>query len=137
MTERASGRVSAPWLITAFVVLAVSNLTLRFLGFAKAVRVARRLAGTRVGRLRDETVVDEACRRVALAGVFFPGRARCLEQSLALYVLLRRRGIPVELRLGVQPYPFNAHAWVELNGTPLNEERETVSQFVPLPDFAV
>jgi transglutaminase-like putative cysteine protease len=72
-----------------------------------------------------------------MAAVFYPGRARCLEQSLALYVLLRRRGVPVRLRLGVQPYPFNAHAWVELNGAPLNERVETVRQFVPFEDFAV
>ena len=68
-----------------------------------------------------------------MAALFYPGRARCLEQSLALYVLLRRRGVPAELKLGVQPYPFNAHAWVELNGSPLNERLETVRQFVPLP----
>ena len=56
---------------------------------------------------------------------------------MALYVLLRRRGIGAELRLGVQPYPFNAHAWVELNGVALNEEPEIISQFVPLEGFAI
>lgn len=136
MNEAKNGRANAPWLITAFVMLGLSNLTLRFLGFAKAVRWARRVAGT-AERPGSAAIVPEVCRRVALAAVFFPGRARCLEQSLALYLLLRRRGVPAELRLGVQPYPFHAHAWVELNGAPLNELPEIVSEFVPLPDFAV
>jgi hypothetical protein len=72
-----------------------------------------------------------------MAGVFYPGRARCLEQSLALYVLLRRRGVAAALRIGVQPYPFSAHAWVELNGVPLSERPEAIQQFVPIQDFAL
>jgi transglutaminase-like putative cysteine protease len=137
MKSTASGRVVAPWPLTAFLLVAVSRLTLRFLGFAKAIAITRRIAGRRSEITGAALVVPEVCRRVALAGVFFPGRARCLEQSLALYVLLRRRGVPAQLRIGVQPYPFNAHAWVELSGAPLNEQPEMVRQFVPLQDFAV
>lgn len=75
-------------------------------------------------------------RRVALAGALYPGRAACLEQSLVLYYLLRRLTFPARLRLGVQPYPFLAHAWVEdEDGTPVNDVAEHVSWFTPLPDL--
>jgi hypothetical protein len=137
MRHRAKRGARAPGFIFSFAVLAVTDLSLRFLGFARSVRIARRWARSRRAATIDARLVQSVCRRVAMAGVFYPGRARCLEQSLALYVLLRRRGVPVQLRLGVQPYPFNAHAWVELDGMALNERPETIRQFVPLQDFAV
>jgi hypothetical protein len=65
-----------------------------------------------------------------------PEEVVCLEQSLALYLLLRRRGVPAELRIGVQVYPFYAHAWVELDGRPVNEDVETVEKFRALPEVA-
>jgi hypothetical protein len=128
----------APNIVTSFAALAATDLALRFLGFARSVGIARRLAQRkRTAPTNTASLVPAVCRRVAMAGVFYPGRARCLEQSLALYVLLRRRGVPANLKLGVQPYPFNAHAWVELDGVALNERPETIQQFVPLQDFAL
>src|SRR5688572_29814278 len=135
MTNR-QRHARAPSFFTTFVLLALTDLALRFLGFARSIALARRLAGNKT-ETGASAMTQEVARRVALAGVFYPGRARCLEQSLALYVLLRRRAVPAQLRLGVQPYPFTAHAWVELDGVALNERPETISQFVPMQDFAV
>ncbi len=52
-----------------------------------------------------------------------PGHPTCLEESLALWWLLGRRGIDSELRIGVrkQGEKFEAHAWVERAGAALNE----------------
>jgi hypothetical protein len=72
---------------------------------------------------------------VAIAAAFYPGRAQCLEQSLALFLLLRRRAMPVELRIGVQPFPFTAHAWVEHNGRPVNEQEDFVTRLAPFPSI--
>jgi transglutaminase-like putative cysteine protease len=130
-------RARAPSFLTAFLLIAMTDLALRTLGFARSIALARRLAGNREAIPGASAVARDVIQRVEMASVFYPGRARCLEQSLALYVLLRRRAIAAELRLGVQPYPFNAHAWVELYGAPLNERPETISQFVPIEDFAV
>jgi hypothetical protein len=51
------------------------------------------------------------------------GHPTCLEESLALWWLLGRRGISSELRIGVRKHgeKFEAHAWVERDGTALNE----------------
>ena len=133
MNARRNGR--PPAMVSSFLLLAATDLALRTLGFSRTVAIARRLGHSRAAG--DSELVSEVCRRVAVAAVLYPGRARCLEQSMALYVLLRRRGIAADLRLGVQPYPFNAHAWVELNGVALNEEPEIISQFVPLEGFAI
>ncbi|MGH7514130.1 MAG: lasso peptide biosynthesis B2 protein [Gemmatimonadales bacterium] len=70
---------------------------------------------------------------VAMAGALYPGRALCLEQSLVLYYLLRRRGVQAEYCQGVIPAPFEAHAWVEYQGTVLNDIDEHARRYVRLP----
>lgn len=56
-------------------------------------------------------------------------RANCLHQSLALCRILRREGLPARLRIGVKKNmrTFQAHAWVELEGTPLG--RQSIDEF--------
>jgi hypothetical protein len=118
------------------LLLAATDLSLRLLGFARSRAMVRKLAQSR-SRPSDADLIAETCRRLTMAAVVYPGRARCLEQSLVLYLLLRRRGVAADLRLGVQPYPFTAHAWVELDGAPINEQPEVIKQFVPMEGFAV
>jgi hypothetical protein len=71
---------------------------------------------------------------VAMAGAFYPGRAKCLEQSLALYYLARRRGMGVRYCQGVRLFPFVAHAWVEYQGKVVNDLPEHVKLFARFPD---
>jgi hypothetical protein len=55
-------------------------------------------------------------------------RPTCLQQSLALWWLLRRQGIVAELQLGVKKNltEFSSHAWVELGDCVVNDcERVT------------
>ena len=58
-------------------------------------------------------------RMEAAAARHLPFQPNCLEQSLALWWLLRRRGIPADLRIGVRKDAanFEAHAWVEAGGS--------------------
>lgn len=69
---------------------------------------------------------------VAMAAALYPGRALCLEQSLALYYVLRRQMVPVSYCQGVQAQPFQAHAWVELDGEPINDMPERIKRFARL-----
>ena len=50
----------------------------------------------------------------------------CLEKSLALWWMLRTQGISSELRIGARKIKdkFEAHAWVEREGSALNEPRQ-------------
>jgi len=77
--------------------------------------------------------VRTAEQAVAMAGALYPGRALCLEQSLVLYYALRRQGVPVKYCQGVQPRPFQAHAWVEYRGEPINDQYDRVKHFARLP----
>jgi hypothetical protein len=100
-------------------------------GFRKTVGLLRLLSPSRVQNQRIDLVFALAtARQVAKAAAFVPVRAICIEQSLALLLLLRRKGISASLRLGVQPYPFLAHAWVECDGVPINESTELIRSVV-------
>ncbi|MFL1429355.1 MULTISPECIES: lasso peptide biosynthesis B2 protein [unclassified Nocardiopsis] len=64
---------------------------------------------------------EAAVRSVRAAGRWFPGRFACLEGSLAsalACLLLRRR---VEWCIGARMMPYAVHAWVAVNGAPVEE----------------
>ena len=116
------------------LMLFLVKISLRTRGFSRTIGWIRR----RVEGVPEVAPVDiEAIKRieytVAMAGAFYPGRALCLEQSLVLYYLLRRRGIAVSYCQGTQPHPFQAHAWVEYRGEPINDIAEHVKRFARLP----
>jgi hypothetical protein len=60
-------------------------------------------------------------------------RTNCLERALALYFLLRRRGLPAELRFGArkQAAQLEAHAWVVFRGVALDEDQGEHRHFFP------
>jgi hypothetical protein len=60
-------------------------------------------------------------------------RTNCLEQSLVLWWLLRRRGIVADLRIGARKDSgrFEAHAWVEYGAQVLNDASAEHRHFVP------
>jgi hypothetical protein len=110
------------------------KVALRTAGFERTVRWVRVSSGMAVRSAEvDDALIAATARAVAIAGALYPGRALCLEQSLVLYWCLRRRGVDAALRLGVQPRPFAAHAWVEYRGRLVNENEESLKQFVPMP----
>jgi hypothetical protein len=124
-----------PRLLASGILLTSMVMSLRVLGLRRTLRVARWLGrerkrgGRSTGTRRTlAELVRLSAARVATAAAFYPGRAECLEQSLTLFVLLRRRGLAAELRLGVQTFPFRAHAWVEYGGRPINEHEDFVSR---------
>ena len=59
------------------------------------------------------------------------GLATCLTRSLLLRWLLRRYGTPSDLRIGVrfEEGVLAAHAWVEKDGIPVNDNPDVVARF--------
>ena len=125
--------MKAPSIPSAFATVALSRISLKFGGFRRTIRWARWLA-RRPASTIDRGLAERSARSVAIAAAFFPGRAICLEQSVALYLLLRRRGVEAVLRSGAQPYPFQAHAWVEVDGQPVLEKADDLVRFVAFPE---
>ena len=76
---------------------------------------------------------------VAAAAHHAPFATTCLQRSLTLWWLLRRRRIASELRIGVTKADgeFRAHAWLERDGVVLNDDVDVGGHFAafdPLPD---
>jgi len=132
-----------PGFIRCFILLASVRAALLLLGLARTLAFFRRWNRTSEHEsLAPQAACsrDEEARQVVTAltraAIFFPARALCLEQSLALYVLLRQRGHRPTLKIGVQPLPFYAHAWVELGGKPLNEDIGFAESLVALREVS-
>lgn len=119
---------STPVLIWCLV---FSALLLRFFGLRRTLNWAYRVSGP-IDSQPDgsEKIVAQ---RLSTASSWSPLRTECLEQSVALLWILRRQGVAAHLRIGVQPFPFFAHAWVEHRGAPINDSVEKLKLYRPFP----
>lgn len=72
-------------------------------------------------------------RLVQTAAHHGPYRARCLQQSLVLWLLLRANGMNSEIRFGARKLEgrMEAHAWVECSGLPVNDRLDVCEWFSP------
>ena len=115
--------------------LCLVRLYLRALGFGWTLAHFERAApAVATPMSAEDPMIDRVAQSVAAAAALYPGRARCLEQSLVLSRELRRLGAAARLRFGVHPYPFGAHAWVEVQGRMINEDEDYLKMFTPLED---
>lgn len=99
--------------------------------------LATPLAGAAEGTLRCEdrvTAAREAARLVHAAARLSPFPSTCLTRSIVLSRLLRRRGLAAEIRIGVRrgDGPFAAHAWVEVDGEPVNDGADVADRHAVL-----
>jgi hypothetical protein len=75
---------------------------------------------------------------VDLAARHLPWQPTCLPRSLVLWFLLRRQGVPAELRIGVQKseHQLKAHAWVEVDHRVVNDTPDIATEYRPFEDIA-
>jgi hypothetical protein len=93
------------------------------------------LAGGRAGE--SEIALARAIAKYeAAAARHLPLRTNCLDHSLTLWWLLRRRGIAAVLRIGGRKEngQFVAHAWVELSGAELDDSNNGDRKYEPFED---
>ena len=120
--------------------LARTVLGLRRDGFGAAYRRTVALGGVEpvLAQTRD-ALVERALRAFARAENLFVMKTAprdCLPRSMALFCFLRELGIPVEHRIGVDRFPFRAHAWVEYDGRVLADHggnREVFTTIALIP----
>ncbi len=68
--------------------------------------------------LRDlATIVNKAC-------LLYPTRIKCLEWAMTYVLLALKKGWKCNLEIGIQNYPFMAHAWVECDGKVVMDSQE-------------
>lgn len=66
--------------------------------------------------------VGQICAAVDLASVCYWHRILCLQRSAATACLLKRFGVPAQMVIGIQHFPFRAHAWVEVDGRVVSDK---------------
>jgi hypothetical protein len=119
-------------LLQAAALLVYARLLLPRIDFRvdpDAARRARSASSPEAALERAQAVA----RLVGIAAAHSPLRVACMHRSLVLWRLLRRQGIPCELRLGARAgtSPFQAHAWVQCAGVALNEDSAGLAQYAP------
>lgn len=120
----------------SLMLLPLTALALRCLGFKRWQATTAKLVGlkrarpvwTEAIRVRHARVLARMVAVAANHGVY---RASCLEQSLTLWWLLRRRGIDSQIRIGVRKEAdrLEAHAWVEFAGVVLNDHADVHERY--------
>lgn len=80
-------------------------------------------------------LIGAICGAVERACVLYPKKAVCLQRSAVLTCMLRRAGIPAHMVVGVRIMPFLAHAWVEADGTVLNDFPKVTSFYQTVASY--
>lgn len=106
------------------VALPILRVALRSVGYTRTRNAIARWTARHPKRApsrRDMETAESLAELAKIAGRRAPLAATCLPQALAVHAVLRRRGLDPELRIGVRKADerFEAHAWVELAGSPL------------------
>ena len=107
--------------VHAFGCMAGCMVALRVLGFQRTYSTVQRLAG-RTTSTANASDIHTHLQLFQTAESFFFSHKRledCLPRSLALFLYLRRSGLPAEHHIGIRRYPFGAHAWVKACGIDL------------------
>jgi hypothetical protein len=74
-------------------------------------------------------VIESVCRAINIACAIYPKRVMCLQRSAVTTCLLRSCGVPAQMVMGAQTFPFKAHAWTEVAGRAINEPRNVQSTY--------
>jgi len=130
------------WLLAGLVVLLpVIGVALRLLGFRRTYRLLGGSGGSAAGHAEvgedRQSMAMRLARLVHIASHHGPYTATCLRRSLALWWLLRRRGLPAQVRVGVgkDEDGVRAHAWVELMGRAINDRPAIAEEYAVFRDL--
>jgi hypothetical protein len=122
--------VSGCDLVRIAALVTATRLALRWKPLHQILRgMARRPALTRDSK---SSGIPAAVGRYDRARIYVPFTRRCLLDSLAMHVWLRRHHEHSELVFGVTGQPFAAHCWLQNGGVILNDTYERVSRFTPI-----
>ncbi|MEP6714932.1 MAG: lasso peptide biosynthesis B2 protein [Terriglobia bacterium] len=111
----------------------------KMLGVARTQGILRSWSGRprRIGRIAEPgmATIARACRAQRIVKRSLGIDGSCLVRSLALWAMLRKRGIETELRVGMRKREgrVEGHAWLEFQGQALNEAESVIATYSALP----
>ena len=121
-------------LLLSILLLPILALTIKFKGlkWTQAV-LSNHIADINMSFPENKQlkIAQKVARMVSIAANHSFYSANCLKKSLLTWWLLRRRGIAIELKIGVNKNAgdFNAHAWVECRGHVLIDTTDVGQRF--------
>lgn len=77
----------------------------------------------------SEKALEEVVKAVDAARVLYVKPVMCLQHSIVVIRLLRRRGVDAHLVIAAQLMPIRAHAWVEVAGNVVTDKVEAQESF--------
>jgi hypothetical protein len=119
--------VAPPWRLRPLALAAVALARLLERLPPRRLRQVLRLA-SRGARPADVTTVLRARNAVVAVSIRCAG-PRCLQRSIATALLCRAGGSWPEWCTGVRTQPFQAHAWVAVDGVPIGESINDIRYF--------
>lgn len=125
-----------PSRLTTSLLLTLAWISIRTLGWTRTIRFWRRWQRPIDSNAPSddwETAVqsvDTVVREAAAKHMFLP--MACKERALVGWHILKTTfGIPAELVIGINLYPFQAHAWVECDPWIVTDDRSHCEIFTP------
>ena len=107
----------SPQVLEAFIALIKVNFYIKTKGFYSAIKLIKKSKKSNINYIIPQ---DEELRNLAnivnKACLIYPTRTKCLEWAITFVLLALKRKWKCNLEIGVQNYPFMAHAWVECDG---------------------
>lgn len=120
--------------LSCIVGLAVARILLKRIGLRATLSLLAQTLKNHPRRHVEQPTLGLFARKLRSAASMCPLRTACLEQSICLLWMMRRQGIDATLRIGVAPFPFSAHAWIEHRGLPVNETADSIAMFRVMTD---
>jgi hypothetical protein len=112
----------------AGILLLLSNLSIKTIPFRQIYRFLHANWSTRTRVVVDSAEkVELVMLSLSRAANLFPWKSQCLSRSIAAFMMLRRRGIPAVLFVGVKSLEDSslvAHAWVHTGCEVIDENPE-------------
>lgn len=123
--------ISTPTVIDCYLVRRKSAKLIKSVTFGEAYTRLTAMYPDATATAPVNTVLEAFAK---IDGLFFGTNVEsdCLIRSLSLYHILAKRNIKAAHFIGVNPYPFQAHAWVTINNVPVLDARERTSKFRPI-----
>jgi hypothetical protein len=129
LTIRKFGRICE-----ALMLVFLADVLLSMIGGVRTIDLVRRLSchGKRTTSRDSGSVLQSLRDAYSRAGSLYPRHVECLPRSLTLFMMARRRGIPVVFHVSVRKFPFASHAWVNFNGPLLPNEASLIGSLTTI-----
>lgn len=111
--------------LKALMTLLKVNLYIKVRGFYSTIQLIKK---SRKSQSNYTIPTDENLKELAnivnKSCLIYPTRTKCLEWAMTFVLLALKRKWKCNLEIGVQNYPFFAHAWVECDGKVVMDSQE-------------